>query len=133
MADHSHSEEDTSCETDSELPSIVSTPQQVLTGVQIGLPDLHASCTCCGESITEGQACTVYAYRPANGQEWYPAKCYCQGCAPDKIPTPTIGTSEVVIQSWLGVVSRPHDRSHRLCLLEVELVEFSPPTEGRQP
>ncbi len=119
--------------TGRDQPVIQSTPAQVLAGVQVGLPDLTAVCTCCGESITEGQATSVYAYQPADEQEWYLARCYCQACAPDEIPTPTVGTSEVVVQAWLGVVSRPHDRSHRLCLLEVELVAFSPPAEGHDP
>lgn len=133
MAKYSHSWKDSDCETDHEQPCVMSTPMQVLAGSQVGLPDLHAVCTCCDETITEGQACTLYAYRPCDGLEWYPARCYCQACAPDAIPTPTMDMSEVLVQAWLGVVSRPHDRSHRLCLLEVELVAFSPSSEGSDP
>lgn len=133
MGESAQSRESADSETDADQSTITSTPQQVLAGMQVGLPDLVVVCTYCGEEVAEGQACTVYAYRPADDHEWYPARCYCQACAPDEIPTPTMGTSEVLVQAWLGVVSRPHDRSHRLCLLKVDLLASSPPSEGSPP
>lgn len=133
MDKYSNSQEDSDHTTNHEQPCVVSTPEQVLTGSQVGLPDLSAVCACCDVSITEGQASTIYAYRPSDVPEWNPARCYCQACVPNEIPAPTNATSEVLVQAWLGVVTRPHDRSHRLCLLEVELMAFSPPTEGSDP
>lgn len=106
------------------------TLRQALTGLQIGLANLQAHCTSCGQACHEGQQVWVYAYRAADEPEWLLSRCYCSGCAPDCIETPTLGTSEALIEARLDVVSLSSQQRHNLCLSEIEILAFSPLTEG---
>lgn len=116
-----------------DAPGVVTTPQQVLTGLQVGLTDLRAVCTDCGGESGEGDRVGVYAYRGAEAREWTTARCYCRACAPGRVRTPTLGVAEAIVRGRLGVCSDAGTQTHWCCLTAVELVEFSPPTEGRQP
>jgi hypothetical protein len=114
-------------------PSVVTTPKQALSGLHIGLANLQALCTTCGDALGEGQPIWVYAYRAAEDPEWLLTRCYCRDCAPDGIETPTLGTSETLIEAYLDVVSLSGERRHQLCLSEVAVLAFSPLTKGAAP
>ena len=118
---------------DSEPQRVVTTLRQALTGLQIGLANLQARCTACGQARHEGQQVWVYVYRTADAPEWVLSRCYCSGCAPGCIETPTLGTSEALIEARLDVVSLSSEHCHNLCLSEIEVLTFSPLTEGASP
>lgn len=127
---------------DRELPGSESTvgsqgvrtaPTQLLTGLTVGLPTNRVVCIGCRMQLTEGQAVTVYSYRRAECLEWNLRQCYCMDCAPTTINEPTLGVTELLARAWLGTVARPRTRTHRLCLLEIEVVAYSPPEEGARP
>jgi PGF-CTERM protein len=53
-----------------ERHSVVTTPGQALTGVQLGLASMEAMCLACGRPRHEGQRIRVYGYRAAEDPEW---------------------------------------------------------------
>jgi len=108
-------------------------PAQFLTGLTVGLPTTRVVCVGCTAQLAEGRAVTVYGYRRAESSQWNLRRCYCTDCAPSAIGEPTLGVTELLAQAWLGTVSQPETRSHRLCLTAVEMVDHSPPQEGTRP
>lgn len=118
---------------DCERPGVITTPQQLLTGLAVGLANLRALCNGCGEAVGEGALLTVYAYRCPETPDWETSRCYCEACGPDRIETPTLGATEALVRTRLGVIALPDERAHRLCLTGVELLAVSRPTEGSEP
>jgi hypothetical protein len=113
--------------------AIQADPTQVLTGWPVGLPTGLVICVSCGAQLGEGRAVTVYGYRVAERSEWDLRRCYCVDCAPQLIRSPTLGVSELLAEAWLGTLAISRDRTHHLCLTEVDCVAFSPPSEGADP
>jgi hypothetical protein len=120
-------------EPDAEYPQICTTPQQTLRGLEIGLATQEVCCTGCRESMIEGETGWVYAYKRPDAPEWQIARCYCHACAPDRIETPTLGVSEVLVTTTFGVCSQALGQIHHLCLTDITLVSLSPPTEETPP
>jgi hypothetical protein len=75
----------------------------------------------------------VYAYRAAEASEWVLTRCYCVDCTGPEIETPTLGTSEVLVDARLEVLSLSAEQRHTLCLHEVSVLAFSPLMEGDEP
>jgi hypothetical protein len=120
-------------EYDPDCPQVVTTPEQVLTGLPLGRATLEALCDTCGTSMGEGADVFVYAYRAAEAPRWSLAGCYCATCAPSGIRKPTLGTTEVLVGAQLAVVSLPREQRHSLCVSTPTLRSFSPPTRGSAP
>ena len=118
---------------DSSSLQLVSSPTQLFTGLSVGVTGTHVLCSGCDTELTEGQSVTVCAYRTAGCPRWDLRRCYCTVCAPSSIHGPTLGVTEVLVRAWLGTVSVPRTRTHRLCLGEVTIVACSPPDEGAWP
>lgn len=112
---------------------VVSNPVQLFTGLPVGVTGTYVLCSGCDTTLTEGQSVTVYAYRIAGRSRWDLRRCYCTDCAPASVRGPTLGVTEVLVQAWLGTVSIPRTRTHRLCLGEVAVVADSPPDDGAWP
>jgi hypothetical protein len=106
---------------------------QVLAGHHVGAVPERAYCTGCDRVLREGVSVVCYAYRCADAGRWTVPCVYCQGCAPEAITAPTLGASEVLVTAVLASVSLPDARTHRLCLHDVTVVAWRPPTEGSQP
>ena len=115
---------------DADHVGVVTTPAQLLTGVPLGYSPDEVICTSCNSRQREGMTAVVYAYRTADMLEWSIARCYCPECAPEQVTTPTLGTSEVLGQGRLDVLSYSATQHHRLCLTDVSVVDVSPLTEG---
>ena len=116
-------------QSDCNVPrQVVSTPEQVLTGLPLGLATLEVVCSCCGQRLQEGSEVQVYAYRAAEAPRWNLTRCYCPACGPGTITTPTLGTTEALVVARLAVVSLPKEQRHSLCLSVPTLSSFSPPT-----
>lgn len=118
---------------ETEHPQIVSTQRQVLSALHIGLANLTVACTACRRTLREGHPVWVYAYWAADDPEWLPTRCFCQECKDHALEIPTLGTSELLIEARLDVVTQTTDQRQHLCLGAVEVVTFSPPTEGASP
>lgn len=106
---------------------------QILQGHQVGVLPERVYCTGCNCVLREGQPVVCYAYQCVEADQWAVPYVYCEGCAPDAIRAPTLGASEMLVTAVLASVSLPADRTHRLCLYDVVVVVWSPPTEGSQP
>lgn len=118
---------------EADTPIVTAIPGQLFTGYQVGFSDLREVCIDCAELLREGDPLVSYASQPAETTPWEVQRCYCAGCAPDDITVPTLGTSELLMKARLGTVALPRQRTHRLCLVEVEYIAFSPPVEGSEP
>jgi hypothetical protein len=112
---------------------VLSTPEQVLTGLPLGLATLEVLCSRCGRTLEEGAEIQVYAHRPAEAPRWSLTQCYCPDCGPGVVRRPTLGTTEVLVTAQLAVVSLPAEQRHSLCLASPALSSFSPPTRGSAP
>lgn len=114
-------------------PPVLTTLLQALSGLHIGRADLRVDCTSCSRTRQEGQQIWVYAYRAADAPAWVLTRCYCRECANHRIETPTHGMSEALIEARLDVATLTHTQRHELCLSQIDVLTFSPPTEGTQP
>ena len=112
------------------LATLQASPRELLRGASGGISRTRIVCLGCGAILQEGRAVTVYGYRGADSETWTLRRCYCTDCAPTAIGEPTLGVSELLVRAWLGSIALPRTRTHELCLTELEVVEFSPPTEG---
>jgi hypothetical protein len=122
-----------SIHADQECATVLTTAEQLLTGITWGRTETEARCIDCGRILREGERGVVYAYRTAEATQWEVARQYCRDCGPDRIDVPTLGTSELLVTAAIGTVSDVREQSHRWCLLAVERIDASPPTEGTRP
>lgn len=121
-------------ETDGETVTVETTPEQILNGLQVGLPDPRAICAACGRDLHDGTCVTVYAYRRAESSEWEIPRIYCRDrdCHPDRVRSPTLGVTEAVASAFLAVAQYAACQTARTTLSSVELRDHSPPTEGER-
>jgi hypothetical protein len=96
-------------------PTISTTPQQALSGIEVGVGPL-AQCSSCRRSIGEASAVALRAHRLSDEARWTAAATYCTQCLPDHgtITTPTAGASEVVVAGGLTVRGDTATQTHRL-------------------
>jgi len=113
--------------------AVIATPEAVLAGHPVGPRSNGAVCIGCGEALYETDIVFAYAYRCAEAADWIVSRLYCLECAPSRVRSPTLGVTEVLVGGRLGTITLPTARSHRLCLTELALRAFSPPTEGCPP
>jgi hypothetical protein len=113
--------------------AIVAPPEQLFTGLRVGLPTLTVQCCACGTALGEGDQVSVYAYRTVETPRWHLARCRCLDCAPEEIPTPTLGATEVRVRARLAVVSDTGTQQHRLCLADPTVTAHTPPSRGTAP
>ncbi|WP_394740096.1 hypothetical protein [Natronococcus roseus] len=121
------------CAAHHEEPIVTATPAQVLHGHPVGPKPDAAVCIGCGSPLRETDVVFAYAYRCADAAQWDIPRLFCHGCAPGRIRSPTLGTTEVLVGGRLGSIALPTPRSPQLCLTELALRAFSPPTEGCAP
>jgi len=109
-----------------DLPRIVTTPQQALSGLHIGLANLCVQCSTCDRPLQAGDLVWVYAHRAADEPEWQLTRCYCRGCAAHAPDTQTLGTSELLAKARLNVVTLESKERRQLCLSDVTVCKYSP-------
>ena len=112
--------------------AVVGTPEQLFSGLRVGLPSLEIRCCSCGISLGDGDDVSVCAYRTAESPRWHLARYRCTDCAPDEITTPTLGATEVRVRARLAVLLDTGTQPHRLCLARPVLARYSPPTAGAE-
>ena len=113
--------------------TVIATPEEVLTGHPIGPHANGAVCSGCGEALHEADIVFAYAYRCAEAVNWTVSRLFCYGCAPSRIQSPTLGTTEIVVGGRIGTIGHPTPRTHRLCLTELAVRAISRSTEGSKP
>jgi hypothetical protein len=113
--------------------AVVAPLEQLFTGLRVGLPTLTVQCCGCGTEVGEGDQVSVYAYRTVETPRWHLARCRCLDCAPEEIPTPTLGATEVRVRARLAVVSDTATQQHRLCLADPTVTAHIPPSKGTAP
>lgn len=113
--------------------TVIATPEAVLAGHPVGPHANGAVCIGCGEALHEADIVFAYAYRCAEATDWIVSRLSCHGCAPSRIRSPTLGATEVLVGGRLGTIALPTARTYRLCLTELAVRTFSPPTEGCSP
>jgi hypothetical protein len=97
------------------VTTISTTPQQALSGTEIGLGPM-AQCSTCARSIGEGSAVALRAHRLSDEARWTVAAVHCQGCIEThgEIDTPTPGAVELVLAGRLAVRGDVSAQDHRL-------------------
>lgn len=118
---------------DTDPPALRCRPGQLFAGLAIGTPAGTVVCTACDTAVVEGQRVGVYAYQRAEGLCWDTRRAYCADCVPATLSSPTLGVAELIVRGWVGTLALPRTRTHRPCLVEVQPVIYSPPTEGCPP
>lgn len=112
--------------------SVRTTLDQLLTGLSVTTEASRASCTRCARILREGERILVYAYRMAEHREWNVARYHCRTCRTDEFETPTLCAKEALAEATLGTVYDVCEQTHNHCLLAVDHVATSPPSEGQQ-
>ena len=76
---------------------------QVLSHLQIASPAKgNAMCQACGETIVEGDAVTLYLFRPAGKAGYTVGQCRCRDHGEDLTSLFTLGVSEIVVDGRIG-------------------------------
>ena len=102
------------------------TDRSHLTRIALGTP--NPRCQVCGETLQEGNAITVYAYRPA-GEPTYGIGYLM--CGHDTHEHPTVftrGVRELVVTGHIGSCANTHTQSTTLVLLAPTIVVTSATT-----
>ncbi|TYL35937.1 hypothetical protein CV102_25005 [Natronococcus pandeyae] len=87
----------------------------------------------CGAALYEADIVFASAYRWADSTRWDVPRLVCRGCVPDRIRSPTLGTTEGLVGGRLGTIALPTPRSQQLCLTDLTMRAFCPPAEGSEP
>jgi hypothetical protein len=97
------------------VTTISTTPQQALSGIEVGVGPL-AQCSSCHRSIGEASAVALRAHRFSDQACWTAAATYCTMCLADHgtITTPTAGACELVLVGHLAVHGNAASQTHRL-------------------
>lgn len=109
--------------------SIQADAAQTITGWSVGVGDT-ALCTYCKGDLDEGDDVTTYIYRRAGEQVVNVARLYCADCDRDRIEHPSRGCHEWLADARLALTADVAYQSHRLTLVDVEIVAESGPEDG---
>jgi hypothetical protein len=117
------------------VTTITTTPQQALSGTEIG-PGPIAQCSTCARSIGEGSEAALRAHRLSDEARWTVAAIHCQGCIEThgEIDTPTPGAVELVLAGRLMLRGDASAQEHRLVFSAATgrdaVLDFSPADES---
>ena len=117
------------------VTTISTTPQQALSGIEIGMGPL-AQCSSCHRSIGEASDVALRAHRFSDEARWTAAATYCIQCLPEHgtITTPTAGACEVVVAGRLTVRGDAAAQTHRLAFAAADgyeaVLDYAGPEDG---
>ena len=117
------------------VTTISTTPQQALSGIEIGVGPL-AQCSSCHRSIGEASDVALRAHRLSDEARWTAAATYCTQCLPDHgtITTPITGACELVVAGRLTVRGDAAAQDHRLAFAAEDgheaVLDYAGPDEG---
>ena len=119
------------------VTTISTTPQQALSGIEVGVGPL-AQCSSCRRSMGEASAVALRAHRLSDEARWTAAATYCTQCLPDHgtITTPTAGACEVAVASRLTIRGDAVSQTHRLVFAADDgseaMLDYSDADEGSE-
>jgi hypothetical protein len=123
--------------TERTVTTISTTPQQALSGIEVGVGPL-AQCSSCHRSIGEASAVALRAHRLSDEARWTAAATYCTQCLPEHgtITMPTAGACEVVVAGRLTVRGDAAAQDHRLAFAADDgseaMLDYSDADEGSE-
>ena len=103
--------------------------EQSITGWDVGVSGT-ALCQYCMSELGEGDAVTVYTYRPIEDQLVSIARLYCTNCDYRQISHPALGCYEWLAEARLAVTSDVAHQSHGFTLVGVEIIDECGPKVG---
>lgn len=106
--------------------------EQIISGWNIGIGET-ALCTYCKSTLGEGDAVTVYAYRPVGEAVLSVARLYCIECERRTIEHPTCGCFEWLAEAYLVLTADVTQQAHSLTLAGVEIIDTNGPNAGERP
>ena len=113
------------------VTTIATTPQQALSGTEIG-PGPMAQCSTCARSIGEASRVALRAHRLSDEARWTVAAVVCSACIEThgEIGTPIPGAVELVLAGRLMARGDAAEQSHYLVFRAGEgreaLLDYSP-------
>jgi len=117
------------------VTTIATTPQQALSGTEIGLGPM-AQCSTCARSVGEASRVALRAHRLSDEARWTVAAVICSACieAQGEIDTATPGAVELVLAGRLVLRGDASAQEHRLVFSATTgrdaVLDFSPADEG---
>ncbi|WP_049898913.1 hypothetical protein [Halococcus agarilyticus] len=125
----------TAHEAEHTVTTISTTPQQALSGIEVGVGPL-AQCSSCHRSIGEASDVALRAHRLSDEARWTAAATYCRQCLPDHgtITTPTAGACELVVAGRLTIRGDAAAQDHRLVFDAADgheaVLDYAGPDDG---
>lgn len=105
--------------------------EQIVDGIAVGV-NTTAMCVNCKREVRAGEDVTVYAYWPLE-DTWNVANIRCADCERAGITHPTLGFHEAELRGRLATLTDSREQSHRVVVIDTDLVSFSAPDEGSEP
>ena len=78
----------------------------------------------------EGSAVTALVYRHSDDSAFTVGALFCRDCRVREVRHPRRGTEEYVVHARLGTVADAAEQRHWLAVIDPEVVDSSPSTEG---
>ena len=84
----------------------------------------------CAASLTEGSEVAALVYRQSDECAFTVDSLFCRTCCVEEVRRPTQGAEEYVVHARLGTVADAAEQRHWLAVIDPEIVDSSPPTDG---
>ena len=88
---------------------------------------VHAKCDA---PLTEGSEIATLVYRQRDECAFTVGSLFCRVCRVGEVRHPTRGAEEYLVHARLGTVADAAEQRHWLALIDPEIVNSSPPTDG---
>lgn len=117
---------------------VATTPQQALTGIEVGSGPF-TQCSTCHRSIGEASEVAIRAHRLSDEVRWTAAAIYCMSCLDEHgaITTPTAGEYELLVVGRLVLRGDAATQDHRLVFSADDgcdaVLDYSGPNKGSDP
>ena len=84
----------------------------------------------CDAPLTEGSEVAALVYRQSDECAFTVDSLFCRACRVGRVRHPTRGAAEYVVHARLGAVADAAEQRHWLTIIDPEVVDSSPPTDG---
>lgn len=99
---------------------------QLLTGTRL---PTHATCVQCDHPFEAGDHCIVSATRSEDAPTYTLERLYCPDCAPEELPSPTLGRSEQLFHARLNRTHDDHTHQEFQTLSDLQSIDASSPPD----
>ena len=84
----------------------------------------------CDAPVTEGSEVAALVYRHSDDCAFTVGALFCSDCRAKEVRHPTRRAEEHVVHARLGTVADAAEQRHWLTIIDPEIVDSSPPTDG---